>query len=120
MQPLEPSGRPWTDIQVDFMSGFPVSNEGHDSVAVVIDRFSKQFHVVPTSKTLTAPEFADMFIENVFRHHGLPETIVSDRDSLFTSSFWQDWAKAMTIRLRMSSPYHPQTDGLTERQNRTL
>lgn len=107
MQPLEPAGLPWTDIQVDFVSGLPLSNSGNDSCLVVIDRFTKMFHVIACNKNVTAVQFADMFLENIFRIHGLPNSIVSDRDKLFTSNFWKEFTESVAIRLRLTSGYHP-------------
>ena len=82
--------------------------------------FSKMIHAVPTLTTVTAEGVADLFFREIYRLHGLPEVLVSDRDPRFTGLFWQALWKVLGTKLRLSSPYHPQTDGQTERANRTL
>lgn len=77
-------------------------------------------HLVPSRIDYTAKEVTELVFAEVYKYHGLPEAIVSDRDVLFTSTFWQNLNRLVGIRLRMSSAYHPQTDGATERANRTI
>lgn len=110
----------WEDISMDLITGLPVTAAGHDAIVVFVDRMSKMVHAVPTTKTVSAEQLADIFINTVFLHHGLPKTIVSDRDPRFTSDFWQCIFRRLGTKLCMSSPYHPQTDGQTERANRTI
>jgi hypothetical protein len=81
---------------------------------------TKQAHFVPTNKTITAEDFASLFLHHVYRLHGLPSLLVSDRDPRFTSDFWQSLMRPLGTRLNISTAYHPQTDGQTERTNRTL
>ena len=104
---------------MDLITDLPVSG-GHDSIVVVVDTFSKMAHFIPTSKTVTAKQLADLFTREVYRLHGLPKVLISDRDPRFTSDFWTDLFKRLGTRLNMSTAYHPQTDGQTERANRTL
>lgn len=83
----------------------------------MIDLFSSAVHLVPTLQTYTAKDVADVVFDTLYRHHGLPEAIVSDRDSLFTSTFWKELHRLLGVELHMSSAYHPQSDGRTERAN---
>jgi hypothetical protein len=121
LQPLDVPSRRWEDLSLDFIIHLPPSpSTGNDAILVVVDRLSKGVHLIPCSTTITAQQTADLFIKEIFRLHGLPKSLVSDRDSRFTSDFWTALFSKLGTRLRMSSGYHPQTDGQTERMNRTL
>ena len=120
LQPLPIPGRPWESIGMDFITHLPMTNAGHTALYVVIDRLTKLTHIVPTTDGATAPEVADMFINAIVRHHGLPREIISDRDVMFTSKFWEAFSDQVGIKMKMSSAYHPQTDGQTERMNRVI
>jgi len=84
---------------------------------VFVDRLSKRVHVCPVQTSITAPEMARVFTDTVFKHHGVPEVIVSDRDPKFVSAFWRSLFELLGTLLNISTSYHPQTDGQTERTN---
>ena len=94
----------------------PVSN-GMDSILVFIDRMTKMTHFIPCLKTTTAPNFAKLFISHVVKLHGLLDSIVSDRGSIFTSNFWTTLASILKTDPRKSTAFHPQTNGQTEQMN---
>lgn len=89
-------------------------------ILVVVDKFSKYAHFVPLKHPFTALKVAEAFMKNIFCLHGLPLAIISDRDPIFTSAIWQELFKLSQTELRLSSSYHPQTDGQTERVNQCL
>jgi hypothetical protein len=120
LQPLPYPVAPWQSISMDLVTDLPKTAAGFNAVAVFVDRFSKMLHFVPTTKTVTAPALAQLFINNIFRLHGLPECIISDRDPRFTSNFWKATFDILGTRLDMSTAFHPQTDGQSERAIRTL
>jgi len=109
----------WKGLSCDFITDLPVSN-GKDSILVFVDRMTKMSHFIPCLKSTSAPEFARLFISYIVKLHGLPDSIVSDRGSIFTSNFWSTLTTILKIDPRKSTAFHPQTDGQTERMNQTL
>ncbi|CAH0489286.1 unnamed protein product [Peronospora farinosa] len=105
---------------MDFIFGLAPDSQARTGILVFVDRFSKMTHLVPVHAKITAAETAAHFIDAVFRHHGLPENIVSDRDPRFTSAFWTSLFELLGTKLLMSTAAHPETDGQTERVNRVL
>ena len=99
---------------MDFIVGLPQSS-GHDAILVVVDRLTKMAHFVPCSSDLDAPGFAKLFRDFIFKYHGLPKDITSDRGSLFTSDFSKSLSQLLQISQNLSTAFHPQTDGQTER-----
>jgi transposase InsO family protein len=120
LQPLPIPARPWSVVTMDLITQLPKTRAGHDAIVVFVDKLTKMAHYAPTVTAVDAPRVADLFFSQVVRHHGLPDSIVSDRDPRFTSLFWRALWQQLGTQLHMSTAYHPQTDGQTERQNRTL
>jgi len=105
---------------MDFITDLPLSN-GHDSIWVIVDRFTKMAHFVPLkSDAKKASDLARIFLREVWQLHGLPSTIVSDRDVRFTSKFWETITGILKIKRGMSTAFHPQRDGQTERVNQSF
>ena len=119
LQPLEVPKEPWTHISMDHIMHLPSSN-GYDSILVIVDRFSKMAKFVPAKSSDDAPQLASQFLHHVFADHGLPRDIVSDRGPTFASKFFTSICRQLNIKSSLSTAYHPQTDGQTERVNAIL
>jgi hypothetical protein len=104
---------------MDFIEGLPRSNRA-DCILVVVDKFTRYAHFILISHPYTTSSVAVVFLKEVYKLHGLPASIISDRDPVFTSHFWQCLFKFSGTSLKLSSSYHPQTDGQTERVNQCL
>jgi hypothetical protein len=119
LQPLEVPSAVWADIAMDFIEGFPRVG-GKSVVLTVVDRFSKYAHFIPIGHPYTAISVAQAFFDSIVRLHGFPCSIVSDRDPVFTSTFWTELFKLAGVTLRLSTAFHPQTDGQSEVTDRIL
>ena len=104
LQPLPIPEYNWQSIGMDLITDLPVTPSGYNAIVVVVDRLSKMVHLMPTKTTVTAPALAKLFFDQVLRLHGVPEDLVSDRDSKFTSSFWTELLKLCGTRMSMSTP----------------
>uniref|UniRef100_A0A2N9HRA9 RNA-directed DNA polymerase n=1 Tax=Fagus sylvatica TaxID=28930 RepID=A0A2N9HRA9_FAGSY len=105
----------WEHISMDFVSGLPRSPKGHDAIWVIVDRLTKSAHFIPIRMNYSLDQLAQLYIEEIVRLHGIPVSIVSDRDPRFTSRFWKSLHKALGTNLNFSTAFHPQTDGQSER-----
>jgi transposase InsO family protein len=119
LNPLPVPDRPWQHITMDFKDA-PLDKHGFNKVFVVVDRFCKEAVSIPCYDTTTARDMAMLFISNIWRFNGPPETIVSDRGPQFISSFWEEFCRILGIRIKLSTSHHPQTDGQTEVMNQYL
>ena len=120
MAPLAVPERAFEQIGADFVMYLPVSRNGFDAICVFSCHFSKMVHLVPCHSTITSKEFADLFRRHIFRLHGLPRNIVSDRGVQFVSGMWTQLSKDLGMTLNMSTAHRPQTDGQVERANKTI
>ena len=120
LQPLDIPTWKWEEISMDFVTGLPTTQRRHDSIWVVVDRLTKSAHFIPIRKTFSISKLAELFQREIVRLHGTPTAIISDRDPRFTSRFWKGLQKAWGTRLKLSTAFHPQTDGQSERTIQTL
>ena len=119
LRPLPIPHRPWSHVAVDFITGLPPS-EGNTVILTVVDWFSKAAHFIPLSKLPSALETANLLVTHVFRLHGIPVDIVLDRGPQFSARTWKAFCQALGASASLSSGYHPQTNGQTERANQDL
>jgi len=120
LQPLDIPERRWDHITMDFVVQLPKTTKKHDAIVVFVEKLSKRTYFIPTTTDVTAPQVAEIFFNTIFKNHGLPKVIISDRDPKFTSRFWKALFEKLGTKLAMSTSHHPQTDGQTERMNRTM
>ena len=119
LHPLPIPSRPWSHIAIDFVTGLPISR-GMSTILTIVDRFSKSCHLVPLRKLPTAFQTAQLLIKHVFRLHGIPQEILSDRGPQFISQVWKAFCSALNCKSSLTSGYHPQSNGQTERMNQQL
>ncbi|WVZ77022.1 hypothetical protein U9M48_024925 [Paspalum notatum var. saurae] len=119
LHPLPVPSVVWEDIALDFVEALPRVH-GKTVILSVVDRFSKYCHFIPLAHPYTAESVAQAFFTDIVRLHGVPRSIVSDRDPVFTSAFWRELMRLMGTKLHMSSAFHPQSDGQTEAANRVI
>jgi hypothetical protein len=116
LQPTQIPEGPWQQISVDFITDLPRSG-GFDAILCVIDYFTKQAHFIPTEKTCTAEQLSQIYLTEVWKHHGTPRKIISDRGPQFAAQFTKAFQEGLGIKTTLSTAYHPETDGQTERLN---
>jgi hypothetical protein len=119
LQPLQIPSHVWSDISMDFIEGFPKVG-GKSVILTVVDRFSKFVHFIALSHPYSAASVAKAFFDGIVRLHGIPCSIVSDRDTVFTSTFWSELFKLAGVKLQMSLAFHPQSDGQSEVVNKVI
>jgi hypothetical protein len=107
----------WETISMDFITGLPTSARKNDEIMVVMDKLSKSAYFIPVKSTWKEIDIANIFMKEIFKLHGMPKEIGSDRDTKFTSNFWKSLMTGLETKLLFIIAYHPQTDGQTERVN---
>jgi hypothetical protein len=120
LQPLPVPKKPWHTVTFDFIVKLPKTSRGNDSIRVFVDKLTKLVHFVARKEKVSEKEVAELYVDHVFCLHGLSRKFITDRDPRFTSAFWQEVTVLLGTRTIMSSSFHPQTDGQTERVNQTL
>jgi IS30 family transposase len=119
LRPLPIPKKPWSSISMDFIIDLSNSKD-FNSIFVMVDRLTKMAHFIPCNKRVASEETTRLFMDNIYKYHGLPNDIISDRGLQFTSKFWQSLFKILKVKIKLSSAYHPQTDGQIERINQVL
>nr|GFA63519.1 reverse transcriptase domain-containing protein [Tanacetum cinerariifolium] len=119
VQPEIPQWK-WDNITMDFVTKLPRTSSGYDTIWVIVDRLTKSAHFLPMREDDSMDKLTKLYLKEVVTRHGIPVSIISDRDPRFASNFWRASQKALGTRLDMSTPYHPETDGKSERTIQTL
>jgi hypothetical protein len=119
LQPLPIPEWKWENISMDFVCGLPRASKNHDAIWVVVDRLTKSAHFIPIRMNYSLDKLAEIYVNEIVRLHGVPVSIVSDRDPRFTSRFWGSLQKALGTKLNFSTAFHPQIDGQSERTTRS-
>lgn len=120
LQPLPLPEKPWHTVTFDFIVKLPKTKRGNDCICVFVDKLTKMVHFVACREELSAKDFAELYIDQIRRLHGLSREFITDRDTRFTSAFWKGVTELIGTKHVMSSSFHPQSDGQTERVNKTL
>ena len=124
LQSLLVPTRQWKNFSMDFVTGLPLSadwkSNNYDSILVIINRLTKMVHYEPVKVTIDTPGLAEVIVDVVVWHHGLPDSIVTNRGYLFTSKFWSLLCYFLRVKRKLSTAFHPRTDGQTKRQNSTM
>jgi hypothetical protein len=120
LQPLPSPEWKWEVVKVDFITGLPKTNKHHDSIMVVVDKLTKPTHFILLKNTHNAANVVDIYMWEVARLHGIPKTIVFDRDPKFTSKFWKELFEGFITNLNFNIAYHLESDGKIERVNQVI
>jgi len=120
LTPLDVPEWKWDSISMDFVTIFPNTPRGHDAIWVIVDRLTKSAHFISINISFPVSQLAEIYIREIVKLHGVPSSIVSDSDPMFTSRFWKTLQEALGSKLRLSSAYHPQTNGQSERTIQTM
>ena len=111
--------KPWTYISADFITKLPLAQE-YNSILVVVNKLTKMVHFIPTTEKTSAEGLARLFRDNMWKLHGLPKSIISDRGPQFMAGLMRELNEILGIKSKLSTAFHPQTDGQTERINQEL
>ena len=120
LQPLPIPEWKWEHITMNFVFKLPRTQRRHDGIWVIVDRLTKSAHFLAVKETFSLQRLAELFIREIVRLHGVPVSIVSNRNACFTSKFWRSLQQALGTKLHFSTAFHPQTDGQSERTIQTL
>jgi Reverse transcriptase (RNA-dependent DNA polymerase)/RNase H-like domain found in reverse transcriptase/Integrase zinc binding domain/Retroviral aspartyl protease/Chromo (CHRromatin Organisation MOdifier) domain len=120
LMPLPIPARRWTSVGMDFIMELPLTRRGYSAILVFVDRLTKMVHLAATHTDVSAVETAQLYVDNVVKHHGFQSDLVSDRDPRFTGKFWRQVCELVGTRQNLSTAFHPETDGQTERVNRVI
>ncbi|WMV09139.1 hypothetical protein MTR67_002524 [Solanum verrucosum] len=110
----------WEDVNMDFIVGFSRTRRQHDSIWLIVDRMTKSSHFIPVKVSFLAEDYTKFYIKEIVKLHGVPSSIISDRGTKFTSHFWEAFQKGLGYKVKLSTAFHPQTDGQAEHTIQTL